>query len=84
LFQPHEDEDGRALAHLLSLSPVEILGEGFTTASSVKFGSALSNFTVYSDTYLTVFVPSAAKTGTISMTTRKGTFVSRQAFKVLH
>jgi uncharacterized repeat protein (TIGR03803 family) len=63
---------------------VEILGQGFTTASSVKFGSILSNFTVYSDTYLTAVVPSAAKKGTISVTTSKGTFVSRQTFKVLH
>jgi len=62
---------------------VEILGQGFTTASSVKFGSVSSNFNIYSDTYLTAVVPSAAKSGTISVTTSKGTFVSKQVFKVL-
>jgi uncharacterized repeat protein (TIGR03803 family) len=62
---------------------VEILGQGFSTASSVKFGSAPSNFTVYSDTYLTAVVPSAAKTGTISVTTSTGTLISKQKFKVI-
>jgi uncharacterized repeat protein (TIGR03803 family) len=63
---------------------VEILGQDFTTTSSVKFGSVAANFTVYSDSYLTAVVPNAAKTAAITVTTSKGAFISRQKFKVTH
>jgi len=63
---------------------VEMLGQDFTTTSSVKFGSVAANFTVYSDSYLTAVVPNTAKTAAITVTTSKGAFISRQKFKVTH
>ena len=62
---------------------VEILGQGFTTASSVKFGSVSAIFSVVSDTYLTAVVPSGGKTGPITVTTSRGTLISKQKFKVI-
>ncbi len=53
---------------------ITIDGIGFTSASSVKFGSVnASSFTVVSDTQITAVVPAFATTGPISVTTSSGT-----------
>ncbi len=62
---------------------VEILGQGFTGTTSVKFGSGSAAFTVVSDTYLTATVPSSGTTGTVTVATPGGTLKSKQSFKVL-
>lgn len=62
---------------------VEILGQGFTGTTSVKFGTGSATFTVVSDTYLTTTVPTSGTTGTVTVTTPGGTLKSKQLFKVI-
>jgi uncharacterized repeat protein (TIGR03803 family) len=62
---------------------VQILGNGLTGASSVKFGSVSATFTVVSDTYMTAVVPATAANGTVSVTVPSGMRVSSKVFKVL-
>jgi len=62
---------------------VEILGQGFTGTSSVKFGTSSATFTVVSDTYLTATVPSNGSTGFVTVTTPSGTLTSSQKFFVV-
>lgn len=62
---------------------VEILGQGFTGTSSVKFGTGSATFTVVSDTYLTATVPSNGSTGFVTVTTPSGTLTSSQKFFVV-
>jgi uncharacterized repeat protein (TIGR03803 family) len=62
---------------------VEILGQGFSSATSVMFGSGSANFTVVSDTYLTATVPSSGTSGPVTVTTSGGTLTSKQTFKVI-
>ncbi len=62
---------------------VEILGNGFTGTSQVKFGSAPASFTVISNTYLTAIVPSGAITGLVAVTTPSRTLVSNKIFRVI-
>jgi len=62
---------------------VQILGQGFTSASSVKIGSGSGAFTVVSDTYITATVPDAATTGHVTVTTSGGTLTSAQIYKVI-
>ncbi len=62
---------------------VEILGQGFTTASSVTFGSGSATFKVVNDTFLTATVPDAGTTGTVTVTTTSGALTSKQPFRVL-
>jgi uncharacterized repeat protein (TIGR03803 family) len=61
---------------------IGILGQGFTGATSVKFGGATANFTVVSDTYISATVPAAAKTGAVTVATTSGTRTSNQNFMV--
>jgi uncharacterized repeat protein (TIGR03803 family) len=62
---------------------VQILGNGLTGATSVKFGSVAATFTVVSNTYMTAVVPATATNGTISVTVPTGIRVSNKVFKVL-
>jgi len=62
---------------------VEILGNGLTGTTSVKFGSSLATHTVVSDTYLTAVVPASGTTGKIVVSTPGGTLTSKQIFKVI-
>jgi uncharacterized repeat protein (TIGR03803 family) len=61
---------------------IEILGQGFTGASKVSFHGVAASFTVISDTHLTAVVPSAATTGSVTVTTPGGTLTSNKIFRV--
>ena len=76
---------------ILSFSPpsgsvgtqVQIKGTSFTQASAVTFGGgAKAAFTVNSDTQITATVPTGAKTGKISVTTKGGKATSKTKFTV--
>ena len=60
-----------------------ILGQGFNGTSSVTINGLPANFTVKSDTYLTVTVPSGATTGYVTVTTPSGTLTSNVPFRVI-
>jgi uncharacterized repeat protein (TIGR03803 family) len=62
---------------------VEILGQGFTGTTKVKFNGTTASFTVVSDTYLTATVPAAATTGFITVTTPTATLTSNRKFLVI-
>ena len=64
-------------------STVEILGLGFTTASSVAFGGAPASFTVVSDTYLKATVPANTATGSVHVATSAATLASSHIFLVV-
>jgi hypothetical protein len=64
-------------------STAEILGQGFTGATSVTFnGVPATSFAVASDTYITAVVPSGATTGSVVVTTPGGTLTSNVNFRV--
>ena len=63
---------------------VEILGDGLTGTTGVKFGSgSASFFTVVSDTYMTAVVPTGGTTGFVTVATPSGTLTSNRQFKVV-
>ncbi len=62
---------------------VQILGQGFTGATAVKFGSGSASFAVVSDGYMTAVVPSGGTTGFVTVTTPAGTLTSNQKFDVV-
>ena len=62
---------------------MEILGQGFTSATSVKFGGAIATATIVSGTYLTAVIPANGVTGLITVTTPSGTLKSSSTFKVV-
>jgi len=62
---------------------IEILGNGLTGTSSVKFGAGSASFTVVSDTYMTAVVPATGTTGAVTVTTPSGFRVSSKNFRVL-
>ncbi len=62
---------------------VQILGQGFNSASAVKFGSGSATFTVTNDNYLTATVPTAGTTGNVTVTESGGTLTCKQQYKVL-
>lgn len=62
---------------------VEILGNGLTGTSSVKFGSGSTSFNVVSDTYMTATVPAEGTTGFVTVTTPSGTLTSNRSFFVV-
>jgi len=61
----------------------EILGQGFTGASSVSFGGTPAKFKIVSDTYLTATVPASAIIGSVSVVTSEGTLISNRIFLVV-
>jgi uncharacterized repeat protein (TIGR03803 family) len=62
---------------------IEILGNGLTGTTSVKFGTGSASFTVVSDTYMTAVVPATGTTGAVTVTTPSGFRVSSKNFRVL-
>jgi uncharacterized repeat protein (TIGR03803 family) len=61
----------------------QILGQGFTGATSVTFnGVASARFKVLNDTYMTAVVPSGATTGKVVVTTPSGALTSNVNFRV--
>lgn len=62
---------------------VQILGQGFTGASSVKFGTGSATFNVVSDTYMTAVVPADGVTGAVTVTTPSGPLTSNRTFYVV-
>ena len=66
------------------LSKVEILGQGFSTSSVVKFGGvAATTISRTGSTYILATVPAGALTGPVTVTTGATTLTSPQTFKVL-
>ena len=61
---------------------VDILGNGLTGATSVKFGAGAATFTVVSDTYMTAVVPTDGSAGFVTVTTPSGTLSSNRLFFV--
>ena len=64
-------------------STVEMLGNGFTGTTAVKFNGKSAQFTVVSDTYLTAKVPAGATTGPVTVTTPTGTLTSSTRYFVI-
>jgi len=62
---------------------VGLIGQGLAGTTGVTFNGTAAKFTVVSDTYLTVTVPAGAMSGSIQVTTPKGTLNSVGAFQVL-
>jgi hypothetical protein len=63
-------------------SSVEILGQGFTSTTTVSFNGVAASATVQSGTSLTATVPAGAATGFITVTTSSGTLTSNKQFVV--
>jgi uncharacterized repeat protein (TIGR03803 family) len=62
---------------------VGMFGQGFSSASVVKFGGVAStSVTLSGTTYLTAKVPTGAHTGAVTVTTGSTTLTSPQTFKV--
>lgn len=65
-------------------TPIEILGQGFTSSSTVSFnGTPATSVQLSSSTRLAVAVPSGATTGLVTVTTSTGTLTSNQPFIVI-
>ncbi len=63
---------------------ITLTGVNFTGATAVLFGStATTNFTVISDTQISVVVPYTTTTGPISVVTASGTVASTTSFNVI-
>lgn len=63
---------------------VQILGQGFKTASSVTIGSApAASFTAVSDTFMTAVIPTEGTPGYVTVTTGSGTLTSNKPFRVV-
>jgi uncharacterized repeat protein (TIGR03803 family) len=63
-------------------SSVGIFGQGFTGTKAVSFNGVNATPLSVTDTYLTVTVPSGAKTGTVTVVRPSGKLNSLQQFKV--
>jgi uncharacterized repeat protein (TIGR03803 family) len=61
---------------------VKILGTNLTSATGVTFNGAPATFTVVSSSEITTTVPVGATTGTVQVTTPRGTLSSNVAFRV--
>ena len=62
---------------------IQILGNGLTGTTSVKFGSGSASFKVVSDTYMTATVPATGTSGAVTVTVPSGIRVSSKNFRVL-
>jgi uncharacterized repeat protein (TIGR03803 family) len=62
---------------------VGIIGQGFTTATGVKFGTGPGTFTLVSDTYMIASPATGATTGAVTILEPGGNLVTPQTFKVL-
>jgi uncharacterized protein (TIGR03437 family) len=61
---------------------VKILGTNLTGATSVTFNGTAAVFKVVSASLITTTVPAGATTGTVEVTTPKGTLKSNVVFRV--
>ncbi len=61
---------------------IEILGQGFTSTTTVSFNGTTATPAVKSGTYLTATVPNGATTGSVRVTTSSGTLTSNKRFRV--
>ncbi len=62
---------------------IGVLGQGFTATKKVTFPKLVpATYTVVSDTYMTVTVPTGATTGFVMIKTAKGTLKSSKKFTV--
>lgn len=61
---------------------VGVIGQGFTGATGVFVNGTPASFTLVSDTYMQVTIPSGATTGFITVNTPSGTLRSNLAFRV--
>jgi uncharacterized repeat protein (TIGR03803 family) len=61
---------------------VQILGQGFTSDSTVSFNGVPASFTAVYPTYIRAFVPGGATSGPITVTTPTGTLTSNKIFLV--
>jgi uncharacterized repeat protein (TIGR03803 family) len=64
-------------------STVEILGQGFTSTTTVSFNGTAAAATIQAGTSLWTTVPSGATTGPITVTTSTGTLTSNRPFVVV-
>jgi uncharacterized repeat protein (TIGR03803 family) len=62
---------------------VGIIGQGFSSATGVKFGTGTGTFTVVSDTYMTAAPAAGATTGKVTVLEPSGNLVTPQTFKVV-
>lgn len=61
---------------------IQILGQGFNGATSVKVGGTTATFSIVSDTYLTATVP-AGTSGPVTVTVASGTLTSDRKYLVV-
>jgi uncharacterized repeat protein (TIGR03803 family) len=62
---------------------VEILGQGFTSATGLTFDGVAAKFDNISDTYMTAVVPAGAKTGVVTVQTFTSTMTGDRTFLVV-
>lgn len=62
---------------------VGILGQGFSTATGVKFGTGAGTFTIVSDTYMIATVATGSTTGNVTVLEPGGNLVTPQEFAVI-
>ncbi len=62
---------------------VGIIGQGFLSATGVKFGTGPGTFAVLSDTYMTASPAAGATTGKVTVLEPTGNLVTPQKFRVL-
>ena len=62
---------------------VGILGQGFTSATGVNFGSGPGTFQVVSDTYMIATAAAGATTGNVTVLEPSGNLTSPQVFSVI-
>jgi len=63
-------------------SSVELLGQGFNTATGVLFGTGSGALTIVNDTYATAKIASGASTGLITVKEPGGNLTTLQNFKI--
>jgi hypothetical protein len=62
---------------------VGIIGQGFSNATGVKFGSGAGTFTAVSDTYMIATVAAGATTSNVTVLEPGGNLVTPQVFSVI-
>ena len=63
-------------------SSVELLGQGFNTATGVLFGTGSGQLTIVNDTYATAKIATGASTGLITVKEPGGNLTTLQNFKI--
>ena len=62
---------------------VTLLGQGFSNATGVKFGSGAGSFVASTDAYMTATVDAGATTGTITVLEPGGNLITPQKYKII-